>query len=190
MLDTKASESIFPLVKPLGRYLAGLGVPPGAITLAGLLITALGSLLIARGSFLGGAVLVGVGSSLDVLDGAVARASARASERGAILDSCSDRLGETFMWTGLAYQLSGQPQWVGLCVLSLGFSLLISYLRSKAESVGLEGRGGWMARPERVLLYVIGVGSGQIIPMLWIMTLLTGATAAGRFYRLWSRLPP
>jgi CDP-diacylglycerol--glycerol-3-phosphate 3-phosphatidyltransferase len=189
MLDTKAPHYIFPLIHPVGRRLADLGVPPGAVTLAGLAITGLGSLLVAGGSSLAGAALVGVGSSLDALDGAVARASARASERGAILDSCSDRLGETFMWAGLAYQLSGRPEWVGLCVLSLGFSVLISYLRSKAEAAGLDGRGGWMARPERVLLYVIGVGSGHIVPMLWIMTSLTAATAAGRFYRLWSRLP-
>jgi CDP-diacylglycerol--glycerol-3-phosphate 3-phosphatidyltransferase len=170
------------------RALARAGVGPTAITVTGLGITLVGSLLVASERLLAGAAMVGVGSLFDALDGAAARASGKASARGELLDSASDRIGETAMWAALAYHVSGRPLLVVFCVLALGSSLLISYLRAKAEIRGLEGKGGWMGRAERVILYVAGVGSGYIAPMLWAMTALTIFTVFQRFRQVWIRM--
>lgn len=189
MLDFKAENIIRPVADPLGRLLARAGVSPGAATIAGLVVSLAGAVLIGGGKLLTGALIFAIGSCFDLLDGAVARALEKQSARGALLDSLSDRVGETFMWTGLGYYVADQPLFVVLCLLSLGLSQMISYLRAKAEIAGLEGRGGWMERAERVILYVIGVGTGLIGPMLWAMVLLTSVTVAQRLTQTWSRLP-
>jgi phosphatidylglycerophosphate synthase len=92
------------------------------------------------------------------------------------------------MWSGLAYYVAGQPVLVVLCLLSLGFSFAISYIRSKAEAFGIDGTGGWMARPSRVVLYGLGVGSGLVEPMLWLMVSLTALTILQRLREVWSQL--
>ncbi|MBI2359717.1 MAG: CDP-alcohol phosphatidyltransferase family protein [Deltaproteobacteria bacterium] len=189
MLDLKATRHVSPLLDSVGRWLGGVGVSPVAVSALGLAVTGVGALLVGAGELLIGALVVGAGCALDALDGAVARASARASARGAIVDSLFDRLGETFMWTGLAYYVAGRPALVALCMLCLGLSFMISYLRSKAEIAGIEGRGGWMARPERVILYVLGAGSGFIELMLWFMMFLTALTVVQRWRQVWLRLP-
>jgi phosphatidylglycerophosphate synthase len=80
-----------------------------------------------------------------------------------------------------------------LCVLALAFSLLTPYVRSKAESWGAEGRGGWMGRGERMILMLIGLilaGSGLKVlhSMLWIFVILSGLTVAQRIRRTWQQL--
>ena len=109
-----------------------------------------GAVLVGSSAYVLGASIAALGSALDGLDGTVARLSGKASKRGALLDSVSDRLGETAMWSGLAFAVSNDsdlaltPVLALLCVLNLGASLLISYLRAKAESVGADGRGGFV----------------------------------------------
>lgn len=189
MLDLKAPRYVSPLLEFLGRRLGRAGVSPVAVSALGLAATGIGAVLVAAGKLLVGALVIGAGCALDALDGAVARASGRASARGAMLDSLFDRLGETFMWTGLAYYVAATPALVALCMLCLGLSFMISYLRSKAEIAGIEGRGGWMARPERVILYVLGVGSGFVTLMLWLMVFLTALTVVQRWHKAWLQLP-
>ena len=138
--------------------------------------------------FVIGGVLVLLGSGIDALDGAVARASDTVSERGAFLDAATDRIGETAMWTGLAVAVSAQPLWVALSVVCLGASLIISYLRARAEMGGVDGRGGLMGRAERVILYGAGVLVGWFGPMLWAMAVLTWLTVGQRFWLGWKRI--
>lgn len=189
MPDLRAPRYVTSLLDLVGRGLGRAGVSPVAVTALGLAITGIGALLVAAGKLLTGALVIGAGCAFDALDGPVARVSERASARGAMLDSLFDRMGETFMWTSLAYYVAGRPALVALCMLSLGLSFMISYLRSKAETAGIEGRGGWMARPERVVLYVLGVGSGFIEFMLWLMVLLTALTVIQRWRQAWLQLP-
>jgi phosphatidylglycerophosphate synthase len=80
-----------------------------------------------------------------------------------------------------------------LCVLALAFSLLTPYVRSKAESWGAEGRGGWMGRGERMILMLAGLvlygwGLRVLYPMLWIFVVLSGFTVAQRSVRTWQQL--
>lgn len=189
MLDLLVRGRVAGLLDPVGRGLGRLGLSPTVLTVGGLAVTVGGAAVVAGGRLLLGSLVILAGAALDLLDGAVARATGSMTPRGGLLDSASDRLGETAMWVGLAYHLAGQPWAVALCALALGTSFLISYLRSKADAAGVDGRGGWMGRPERVVLYVLGLATGLVGPMLWAMTVLTILTAGQRFRIIWRRLP-
>ncbi len=79
---------------------------------------------------------------------------------------------------------------VTLIVLAVGGSMLVPYLRAKAEAEGLDGRGGMMGRAERVLLFSAGLFSGLIEPMLWVLVIATWATVGWRFFLTYRELKP
>ncbi len=116
------------------------------------------------------------------------------SDRGAFIDTMSDRFGEVAVWVGLGVYLRNDSVGLMLCLVAMAFSLLIPYVRAKAESWGAEGRGGWMGRAERMLLCLIGVilagfGLDVLEPMLWIFVVLTGLTVVQRTRRTLQQLP-
>ena len=97
------------------------------------------------------------------------------------------------MWVGLTVFLREEPRLLILCVVALAFSLLVPYVRSKAELYGLEGKGGWMGRAERMILILVGtvvVGAGLEImePVLWVFVILTGFTVLQRIRKTWQQL--
>ncbi len=188
MIDMKARKRATLLLAPLGKGLARVGVQAWHVTVFGLVVTIAGSVLVATDRFVLGAGLVMLGSGIDAVDGSVARARGTVSERGAFLDAATDRIGETAMWTGLAVAVASKPAWVALSVLSLGASLIISYLRAKAEAEGADGRGGVMGRAERVILYGAGLLTGWVGPMLGAMVALCWLTVVQRFWLGWKRI--
>ena len=129
-----------------------------------------------------GAIVFLCGSALDGLDGAVARASNRVTARGAFLDAAVDRLGEIAMLTGLGVSLRTDGRILLLALLSMGATLMIPYLRAKAEVEGLDGRGGLMGRAERVILFSLGLLTGYVEPMLWLMLVGNWFTVGQRFW--------
>ncbi|MBK5267349.1 MAG: CDP-alcohol phosphatidyltransferase family protein [Acidimicrobiia bacterium] len=189
MIELRVRKRVDRLVNPVGRALAQIGVTPTWLTLIGLAVTLSGAVLVAREHFIAGALVAALGSALDGLDGSVARARGSASRSGALLDSVADRIGETGMWAGLAFALSDSARLSLLCVLSLGASLLVSYVRGKAESLGADGRGGIMGRAERVILMTFGLLFIDYVEvMLWAMAVLTWLTVLQRFYISWRQL--
>jgi CDP-diacylglycerol--glycerol-3-phosphate 3-phosphatidyltransferase len=105
----------------------------------------------------------------------------------------SDRFGEVAVWVGLAVYLSKDQRLLILCIVSLAFSLLVPYVRAKAEMAGHEGKGGWMGRAERMILILTGVGLvglGLPImePLLWVVVVLTGFTVFQRIWKTWQQL--
>ena len=189
MIEMRVRGRIERFIDPIGRLLAKLGLTPTWLTMLGLLLTVAGAILVANRSYVAGALIALGGSSLDGLDGSVARARGTASDSGALLDSVADRIGETAMWAGLAFALSYRPRLSLLCVVSLGAALLVSYVRAKAESMGADGRGGIMGRFERVALLSFGLLFIEIVePVLWIMAVTTWVTVLQRFYNAWKQL--
>lgn len=189
MIELRVRKRVDRMVNPVGRALARIGVTPTWLTLIGLAVTLTGAILVAREHFIAGALVAALGSALDGLDGSVARARGSASRSGALLDSVADRIGETGMWAGLAFALSDSARLSLLCVLSLGASLLVSYVRGKAESLGADGRGGIMGRAERVILMTFGLLFIDYVEvMLWAMAILTWLTVMQRFYTSWRQL--
>ncbi len=124
----------------------------------------------------------------DLLDGALAKASGRASARGAFFDSVADRVTDALVLGAIAwYLMDHHPGHIALLpVAVMGTSMLISYERAKAESLGFEAKGGLMERAERVVVLCAGLAfSFLLIPLLWLMLALTAATAVQRFVKVW-----
>jgi CDP-diacylglycerol--glycerol-3-phosphate 3-phosphatidyltransferase len=194
MIDLKARKKAAPILEPFAVGLNKIGVSSTMVTFFGLLLTVVGSVLIATGYLWQGALVAAFGVVLDAFDGPLARLQGTAGLKGAFLDTMSDRFGEIAILVGLAVYLREDPLGLILCILTLAFSLLTPYIRARAESWGAEGRGGWMGRAERMILLIAGVfvaGFWEpiLIPMLWVMVILTGLTVAQRMRRTWQQLP-
>lgn len=168
-------------LEPMGKGLAAAGMTPAAMTILGLVVVITGSVFIAAGFLRTGTVIIIVGSLLDGLDGAVARASNRVSARGAFLDSAFDRVGEIAAFAGLGFAMVGDARVLLLIVLAVGGALMVPYLRARAEADGLDGRGGLMGRAERITVFSTGLILGYVEPMLWVFVVLVWITAATRF---------
>jgi CDP-diacylglycerol--glycerol-3-phosphate 3-phosphatidyltransferase len=193
VLDLRARSRVAPILDPIAAGLAKARFTPTAITILGLVVTLVGAALIATDRYALGAFIAGCGATLDALDGPLARLQGTASIRGAFVDTMSDRMGEVALWAGLTFSLRADETGLMLCVMAMAFSLLTPYVRSKAESWGAEGRGGWMGRGERMILMLIGLiihglWPKVLFPMLWIFVVLSGLTVAQRSRRTWQQL--
>jgi CDP-diacylglycerol--glycerol-3-phosphate 3-phosphatidyltransferase len=143
---------------------------------------------IANGWLRAGLLLLVLTAVPDVLDGAVAKASGTASPRGAFFDSVIDRVSDALLLGGVAWYLaSTQPGRVAVLPLAvLGASMLVSYERAKAESLGFDARGGLMERAERLGFLALGLlFESLLVPVLWVMLVLTVFTAGQRFVKVW-----
>ncbi len=143
----------------IGRLLAGWGVHPDAVTVAGLAMVAAAAALIAQGSFLAAGLLLLFSLPLDAVDGAVARARNRSGRFGMVLDSTLDRYADGFIFVALGYYFAVQDRFdmLALALLALVGSFLVSYVRARAEDakIGLRVTVGWFTRVERVIALLI-----------------------------------
>lgn len=140
-------------------FVARLGIQPDWITAFGLLLVALAAVFIARGQFLAGGLLLLLSLPLDALDGAVARALDRAGAFGMVLDSSLDRYADCFIFAALGYYFaeSGRLDMLLAALAALTGSLLVSYIRARAEDakVGVSATIGWFSRLERVAVILV-----------------------------------
>jgi phosphatidylglycerophosphate synthase len=164
--------------------LARTRVSPNALTAAGVLLCIAASVVVYfehKGELLAfwlGAALFVVGSVLDILDGALARRSRKASPFGAFLDSTIDRVGEGFMLGAIALVFARDDEMLALAftVAAIAGSFLVSYTRARAEALGLKGDVGIGSRAERVVVIVAGLVLAPWGVLPWAIYLLT-ATA-------------
>ena len=186
MLDGNWRNVVDRGLSPIGKNLHRAGITADVVTIIGIIMAIAASVSIAFGSLrLGFLLLIMTGIS-DALDGPVAKASGAASLRGAFFDSVSDRLTDALLLGGIAWFLIGdKPGYTVMLPVSVMFvSLLISYQRAKAESLGLDAKGGLMERAERFIVLAIGLlFSEALIVILWIMLVLSSFTAAQRFVK-------
>ncbi|MFH1002841.1 MAG: CDP-alcohol phosphatidyltransferase family protein [Chloroflexota bacterium] len=181
------------LTRPVVRWLARLAVTPDALTWLGFLITVGAALLIVSGRLVLAGVMVLVAGYFDILDGARARHTGRVSRFGGVLDSVLDRLSEGALLVGLllfyARQLS--VLMVVLAGLALLGSLLVSYIRARAEAAGLECRVGAFTRTERVVVLVLGLWLSQLsyalTAALAIIVVASFITAGQRLVCVWQQ---
>jgi phosphatidylglycerophosphate synthase len=161
--------------------LARTRVTPNALTAGGVTLCALASVLVYfeyRHELLFfwlGAVLFVVGSVLDILDGALARFSGKATPFGAFVDSTTDRISEGFMLGAIALVLArdGSELGIGLTLAALAGSFLVSYTRARAEALGLRGDVGIGSRAERVVVITAGLVLAPWLPLELALALLT-----------------
>jgi CDP-diacylglycerol--glycerol-3-phosphate 3-phosphatidyltransferase len=176
------------VVRPIGNALVRTGLAPDHLTAFGLVLSTPTAVAIGTGRLGLGLALMIFSAVPDLLDGALAKASGRSTVRGAFFDSVCDRVTDTFVLGGVAWYLQttrgGHAAMLPFAVL--GASLLVSYLRAKAESLGFNAKGGLMERAERIVVLCTGIAfSFLLVPLLWVMLGLTMFTAVQRFLKVW-----
>ncbi len=181
------------LTQPTLRLLAKTSITPSAITWFGFLITVGAAALIITEHIFAAGFIVLVAGFFDMLDGALARHTNRVTRFGAALDSILDRLSEAVLLLAILV-LYAREQSVAL-VLLVGFalvgSLLVSYIRAKAEALGLECQVGFFTRPERVIILALGLLLNQVFDALFIalaiIAVLSFFTVGQRLIYLWQQ---
>jgi CDP-diacylglycerol--glycerol-3-phosphate 3-phosphatidyltransferase len=193
MLDRRWRKGVEQGLGPIGDRLRRLGVTADALTVFGLVCSLVTAVFIASGHFIWAVVGLSVAGVSDLLDGSIARGSGQASPRGAFIDSVADRVSDALLFGGVAWNLAGRSAYLPILAFAVAAcSMLISYERARAEALGLDARGGLMERAERFVLLGIALAFPNLVPMLWLMLVLTGLTAIQRFvrvYRLAGRPP-
>ena len=181
--------------EPVARLLSRLGLTSNSVTLLGLAVAGVSAYLLSIGYMWAGGVALLLSGVFDLFDGALARATGRASSFGALLDSAVDRVSETVVLLGLLifYLQESSTEGVVLVYLALAGSIMVSYLRARAEGLGIECKVGIMTRPERVATLGIGLIVGQWWPISVLIVLgaiagLTILTSIQRLLHAWSAL--
>jgi CDP-diacylglycerol--glycerol-3-phosphate 3-phosphatidyltransferase len=178
---------------PLGARLARAGLTPDVITVVGTIGAVSSSVIFfPRGWFFAGTLLVWAFVMLDLVDGAVARASGGGSVFGAVLDSTCDRIADAAVFGSVAwyFALHGEKWMLLAALLCLVLGSLTSYIRSRAEAAGLTATVGFAERAERLIIVLVGTGlsdlPGYHVPFvlaiaLWSLVAASTATVAQRF---------
>jgi CDP-diacylglycerol--glycerol-3-phosphate 3-phosphatidyltransferase len=191
MLDTRWRSGVERGLRPAGARLRQVGISADQITLLGLAASVACGLVVAAGRFGWGAFFLALSGLTDVLDGAVAKSGGTAGPRGAFFDSVCDRVSDGVVLGGAAWYYAGHDP--HLAVLAFGvamLSLLVSYERSRAESLGFNGKGGLMERAERMMVLGLGLTFGHLTLALWVLAVLTGSTVVQRFLLVWRQATP
>jgi CDP-diacylglycerol---glycerol-3-phosphate 3-phosphatidyltransferase len=188
MFDGRFRKPVDAAVKPIGNALRRTGLTPDHLTVVGLLVGIGAAVAIGSGRLRLGLLLVILAALPDLFDGALAKATDAASQRGAFFDSTVDRVTDSLLLGGIAWYLAGNesPYMAVLPFAVMAVSSLISYQRAKAESLGIDAKGGLMERAERIIALCIGLlFPVLLVPILWIMLVLTSITAIQRFVKVW-----
>ncbi len=192
MFDGRFRKGVDSRTGPVAIVLSNLGISADLLTVIGIVMAVGAAYVIATGHFLIAIVMLLACGLPDLLDGPIAKATGTASVRGAFLDSVADRVTDALLLGGLAWYLAGtsHPRYAVLALGVLAASFLVSYQRSKAESLGLSAKGGIMERAERMILLGVGfLAHVLLIPVLWLMLALTLLTALQRFVRVLRAAP-
>jgi phosphatidylglycerophosphate synthase len=145
------------VIEPVAGWLVRRGVHPNTITVFGTLCTVAGGVIYATGHISVGGWFLGLTALFDVLDGTVARRTGKSSTFGAFLDSTLDRVADGAVMGGLAVFYALNPvhhnvPMMAVCLLGLIGAYMTSYIRARAEALGLDAKVGMVQRPERVVL--------------------------------------
>ncbi|MGH8581168.1 MAG: CDP-alcohol phosphatidyltransferase family protein [Gammaproteobacteria bacterium] len=169
---------------PLMHLLARQGVRPNHVTIAGCALAVCAALALMAGYGRGAGGLFLVASLLDLADGALARLTGKATAFGEFLDSTLDRVGEGVMLVAVAYCLSLEKNApaVAAAVLALLGGQLTSYMRARAEALGLTCTVGLATRPERVAIMVAGLLLDSLAIAMYALAAVSSITAAQRFH--------
>ncbi len=182
-LTDRARKLTHRVLQPLGVFLYKRGVHPDHITIAGTLLVFGACIVVALGQLQIGALLLLVALPFDAFDGAVARAMNRKDRFGALLDSALDRYADAAIFAGLGYYFAVQSR---LELLVLAFAALmgtygVSYVRARAEGLGVDVKVGLFSRLERIAIILIMLFVPQVLPVgLVILAIGTNFTSVQR----------
>ncbi|MBI3731968.1 MAG: CDP-alcohol phosphatidyltransferase family protein [Chloroflexi bacterium] len=187
MLSERLRARTADLTQQVGAALGKTGLSPNFFTVLGFVAVSLNAALIAFDFLRLAGVLLIFSLLLDALDGAVARATNQMSPFGAFLDSTLDRWAEVTLFFGMGVSLShsGSPRDLALVYWAACGSLLVSYTRARAESIGIPCKEGLFTRFERMAVIVLGLLTEQLAPAVALIAVLATLTAIQRLWVVW-----
>ena len=169
-----------PLIKTLSRA----GIHPNAFTVAGFVITLAAAAALLKGHLRISGILILAGGFCDCIDGNLARATGKASRFGALFDSTIDRYSELVMFLGIFFYciMTHDGLTAVVAFAALGGSIMVSYTRARAESLGFEAHAGLMQRPERIVFFGLGALIHPVAFKLaiWVVAIFANLTAMQR----------
>lgn len=169
--------------KPLSPLIKFLNLSPNFYTVTGFILNLIASYFVISDFFIGG-IFFGIASFFDMLDGISARVNSKKTNFGAFLDSFIDRVSEGLFFFGIAINFVVNVDFTGglLAISALILSYLISYIRARAEGLGICCKIGLIERPERVILLLIGLISGNLKILLIVLCFFSLITVFQRFF--------
>src|ERR1017187_9079197 len=183
MTYTRAIGVVFgAAIDRIVRWLALSRIHPNVLTFLGLVINIVAAYLFAAGSFRwAGAVVIGAGL-FDMVDGRVARETNQVTRFGGFFDSVLDRYSDLALLMGLLvyYGTINRYFYVVLTAIVMSGSVMVSYTRARAENTIPSCKVGFMERPERVVLFIIGALFDRMAPVLWVIAVLANVTVIHR----------
>jgi CDP-diacylglycerol--glycerol-3-phosphate 3-phosphatidyltransferase len=184
---------MFPLRAIIGASVA-LRIHPNILTFVGVLINTWAAVHLAKGQFVRAGVIMIVANIFDFIDGKVAVELGEVSKFGGFWDSVIDRFSDIALFIGLIYLYSDnrRTDYTLIASLAMMFALMTSYTRARAESLIPKCKVGFMERPERIVLFMIGAFTNRMAAVLWVILVLSIFSVADRViltYRVLNNLP-
>lgn len=178
------------LLRHVVSGLAATGITPNMFTFLGLGVNSLAATLFAMGLFGQAAAVLFLAGFLDMADGQVARRVGRVTAFGGFLDSTLDRYSDLALYMGLVvhYTLIGRTFYIALAAVAMASSFMVSYSRARAESLIPSCKVGFMERPERLVLLIIGGTFDKMAPVLWVIATISTITVIHRVAYTWQEL--
>jgi CDP-diacylglycerol--glycerol-3-phosphate 3-phosphatidyltransferase len=169
------------------RGLALSRIHPNVLTFFGLLINAVAAVLLARGRFLVAGLVIVVAGIFDMVDGRVARETQQVTRFGGFFDSVMDRYSDLVLLMGLLvyYASINRFFYIVLTAVVMTGSVMVSYTRARAENEVAKCKVGFMERPERIVLLILGALFNRMAPVLWIIAALSNVTVIHRMIYTW-----
>jgi CDP-diacylglycerol---glycerol-3-phosphate 3-phosphatidyltransferase len=174
---------MFPLRAIISASVA-LGIHPNVLTLIGVLINVVAAIALGRNHFLLAGVIMIVANIFDFIDGKVAHITNTQSAFGAFWDSTLDRFSDIALFLGLIYLYASlrRTDYVMVVSLAMMFSIMTSYARARAESLIEKCKVGFMERPERIVLFMIGAFTDRMAAVQWVILILSIFTVENRIH--------
>ena len=172
---------MFPLRLIIDACVA-LRIHPNILTFVGVLINVAAAVALGLGRFMTAGVIMVVANIFDFIDGKVAHETGTMSAFGGFWDSVIDRFSDISLFIGLIYLYSqlGRTDYVMVTALAMMFAIMTSYTRARAESLIKKCKVGFMERPERIVLFMIGAFTNRMAAVMWVILILSIFTVADR----------
>ena len=170
------------LLDPLGRFLNRLGIMPNTVTIFGLIGNIISAYFLAQGKMIiGGLIMLAMGP-VDALDGTMARLRGEPKEFGAFVDSVTDRYSELVIFCGLLYYYAAQDEWLSVLAVYLAAagSVLVSYVRARGQSLGMDTKVGLLSRFERYIILSPTLIFNIPLIGIWVVAIFANITALQR----------
>lgn len=170
------------IIRLIVRALALSKINPNVLTFLGLVINMIAATFLAFGRFRTAGCVIIFAGLFDMVDGRVARETNRVTRFGAFFDSVLDRYSDIALLVGLLvyYGTINRPSYVVLTAIVMAASVMISYTRTRAENIIPTCKVGFLERPERIVLFIIGALFDRMAPVLWVIAVLGNLTVVHR----------